>query len=448
MAMGKLFWTGDVGWHNSETGEGITPAMVKKALADAGGADIEVELSTFGGNFFDGVAILDLLRGYKGKKTGYGSSIVASAGTVISLGFDRFLVKPTTMFMIHNAQGWSAGDHNQMREDADLYERMSNLIADEYVKKTGKKLADVKKMMDDETWLMGSEIVEAGFADGMEDDEDEEEKKKPTSMMLVMAQKQFRDRVTMWAKAKPEPVGTEEMKEVEALIDSGSFDKLAPVPTDAELSVKKYPIAKNGKVFRSSLRAISARAAKDDPELAKWAVAMIAKIDAKGELRVNKEAVLAWLKDNPGCAGEVAAVMGLKLVNQETAEAVEMKAKLTAENIADPMATIAQLRTDLAAVETDRVTNIMDATFGPVKLATGGENTLRTYAGVKLAGVKPVDLKAKIEEFKKDTLALKLAGELMDANSEVNLVGFVETTEMKTTKKPVMMYAGVEVKEV
>jgi len=417
--------------------------MVKKALADAGGADIEVELSTFGGNFFDGVAILDLLRGYKGKKTGYGSSIVASAGTVISLGFDRFLVKPTTMFMIHNAQGWSSGDHNQMREDADLYERMSNLIADEYVKKTGKKLAEVKKLMDDETWLMGKEIVDGGFADGMEDEEE-----KPTSMMLVMAQKQFRDRVTMWAKAKPDPVGTEEMKEVEALIDSGSFDKLAPVPTDAELSVKKYPIAKNGKVFRSSLRAISARAAKDDPELAKWAVAMIAKIDAKGELRVNKEAVLAWLKDNPGCAVEVAAVMGLKLVTQETAAAVEMKAKLAAENIADPLATIVQLRTDLAAVETDRVNNIMDATFGPVKLSTGGENTLRTYAGVKLAGVKSVDLKAKIEEFKKDTLAIKLAGERMDANSDVNLVGFVETTEMKTTKKPVMMYAGVEVKEV
>ncbi len=444
MGMKRLFWNGDVGWYDSYAGTGITPAMVKTALDEAAGEDIEVELTTFGGNFFDGVAILDLLRSYKGKKTGYGSSIVASAGTVISLGIDRSLVTPTTIFMIHNDQGWSSRDHNQMREDADLYERMSNLIADEYVKKTGKKLAEVKKMMDDETWLMGKEIVDGGFADGMEDDEEDD--KKPSSMMLVMAQKQFRDRVTMWAKAKPD--GLEEMKEVEALIDSGSFDKLAPVPTDAELTVKKYPIAKNGKVFRSSLRAISARAAKDDPELAKWAVAMIAKIDAKGELRVNKEAVLAWLKDNPGCAVEVAAVMGLKLVTQETAAAVEMKAKLTAENIADPLATIAQLKADLAAVETDRVTNIMDATFGPVKLATGGENTLRTYAGVKLAGVKSVDLKAKIEEFKKDALALKLAGELMDANSEVNLVGFVETTEMKTTKKPVMMYAGVEVKEV
>jgi hypothetical protein len=71
-----------------------------------------------------------------------------------------------------------------------------------------------------------------------------------------------------------------------------------------------------------------------------------------------------------------------------------------------------------------------------VKLATGKENTLRSYAGVKLAGVKAVDLAAKIEDFKKDTLALKLAGELMDANSEVNLLGFVENKDTKVVDLP------------
>jgi ATP-dependent protease ClpP protease subunit len=438
--MKRYYWNGDVGWYDSSSGKGITPERVKTDLLDANGEDIEVELTTFGGNFFDGVAIMELLRGYKGKKTGIGSSIVASAGTVISLGFDKFIVKPTTMYMIHNAQGWSSGDHNQMREDADLYERMSNLIADEYVKKTGKKLADVKKLMDDETWLMGKEIVENGFADAMADDE-----AQGTSMMLVLAQKQFRDRVTMWAKAKPEPTASlEEMKEVEAIIESGSFDKLAPVPTDAELSVKKYPIAKNGKVFRSSLRAISARAAKDDPELAKWATAMIAKIDAKGAIKVNEEEIVAYLKDKPAVFARVAEASGhgAMLATPEQKSAVEMKVKLVAANVPDPLAKIAELEAVVMAVETDRVTNIMDATFGPVKLATGKENTLRSYAGVKLAGVKAVDLAAKIEEFKKDTLALKLAGELMDANSEVNLIGFIET---KVTNKAPDTYDGVPV---
>lgn len=422
----KLYWTGDVGWIDSE-GNGITISSVKAALEAANGQPIEVELTTMGGNFFEAAPILNLLRNYKGQKTAFLNGIVASAGTVIAIGFDKIIARPTSMFMIHNAQGVSIGDHNQMEQDAALQKRMSETVALEYVARTGKNLAQIKKWMDGEsgdgTWFMGQEIVEAGFADEMQT----ESQQKATAMMLITAQHQFKERVTMWAKAKPEPMCTEEMKEVEALIEAGSFDKLAPVPTDAELSVKKYPIAKDGKVYRSSLRAISARAAKDDPELAKWAMLMIEKIDAsKGVKRVNKEAVLAWLKDNPGCADEVAATMGLKLVTKEAAAAVEMKAKLAAENIADPIATITQLKADLAAVETDRVNNVMDATFGPVKLSTGKENTLRTYAGVKLAGVKSVELAAKIEEFKKDALALKLAGELMDANSEVNLLGFVE----------------------
>jgi len=39
-------------------------------------------------------------------------------------------------------------------------------------KRTGKKVEDIKSMMDKETWLIGQEIVDAGFADGMVDDED------------------------------------------------------------------------------------------------------------------------------------------------------------------------------------------------------------------------------------------------------------------------------------
>lgn len=439
--MAKLYWTGDVGWYNSETGEGITPAMVKKALSEAGGYDIEVELTTLGGNFFDGVAILDLLRGYKGRKVGYGSSIVASAGTVISLGFDEFKVKPTTMFMIHNAQGFTGGDHNDMRETADLYERMSNLIADEYVKKTGKKREVIKKLMDDETWMMGQEIVDMGFADGMEDVE-----AKATSMMLVVAQKQFRDRVTMWAKPKADP--TAEVKaSIESLIDSGAIDKTSPIPSANEtaLCIDKNPVAINGKVYRSSLRSISARAAKDEPELAKWATAMIAKIDAKGDLKVNKEAVLAWLKDNPGCATEVAATMGLNLVTEAVSKAVEMKAKLDAEKIADPLALIATMKADLEKVETARIEAAMSV-FGPKVSPSGAKNKSREFAELALRGVKSDEIEAKIEEVKKNEVFLALRGELFDVNSDWNLIGVLETDgNRKPTEPAVSMGAKVRV---
>jgi ATP-dependent protease ClpP protease subunit len=432
--MAKLYWTGDVGYYNSETGEGITPAMVKGALSEAGGSDIEVELSTFGGNFFDGVAILDLLRGYKGRKVGYGSSIVASAGTVISLGFDEFKVKPTTMYMIHNAQGWSAGDHNKMREDADLYERMSNLIADEYVKKTGKKREEIKKLMDDETWLMGQEIVDAGFADGMEDEES-----KPTSMMLVVAQKQFRDRVTMWARPKSDP--TDEVKaSIESLIDSGAVDKTSPMPkakeSDVTLCIEKNPIAYNGKVFRSSLRSTQARAAKENNrELDEWATAMIAKIDAKGERKLDtKDDAVLFLKDKPSVFAEVAISAGhsAMLVSEKHTKAVDVLDKFVTMGVTDPVGAYTAALASLEKVETARIEAAMSV-FGPKVSPSGAKNKSREFAELALRGVKSDEIEAKIEDVKKNEVFLALRGELFDVNSDWNLVGVVE---MAGDRKP------------
>ncbi len=448
----KLYWTGDVGYYDEKTGEGITSSMVKRQLDEAGGGPVEVDLMSRGGDFWQIAPIMGMIRSYPGKTTVRYAGLVGSAASAIAMAFDEAVSDDLSIFMIHNAQGFSMGDHRDMRNSADNFEKLTAMMAEEYAKKSGKSLKDIKTLMDgdgkvDGTWIMGAKIKEMGFSDRHESSESS--KAQNSSMLLISAQAQFSAGVAMWAKSStdsvPDTKDAELMAEVETLIAAGSFDKLAPVPSDAELSIKKYPIAKNGKVFRSSLRAISARAAKDDPKLAEWAVSMIAKIDAKGETRVNKEAVLAWLKDNPGCASEVAAVMGLNLVTQAVNAAVEMKAKLDAANVSDPIAVIAQMKKDLEAVETDRVSNALTAHFGPVKLEHNGmTNDLRAYAEVKLAGVKSADLPAKIEEFKKDSIALKLASDRMDVNSAQNVFGVVEL-RADQKNKPVATFDGVPV---
>lgn len=473
--MAKLYWNGDVGYISND-GSGITIDTVKAALDSANGQPIEVELTTMGGDFFQAAPILNMLRNYQGQKTVYLNGIVASAGTVIAIGFDTIIARPTSMFMIHNAQSIAFGDHNAMRDAANLYERMSNTIAEEYAATTGKTVADMKALMDAETWMMGQEIVDAGFADKMENDAS----MKASAMMLVTAQKQFRDRVTMWAKM-PVTMADQSIKSsmahCESLINSGTFDNTSPwiftaadenkmlgtngddwanykswhavqdtaLPADTKARYK-YPFGKDGKVYRSALRSIASRAASNNlQEVSDWASSMIKLMDEKkGAMKVNKEAVLAWLKDNPGCASEVAATMGLNLVTESVTKAVEMKAKLDAEKIADPLALIATMKADLEKVESDRVTNKLAAEFGPEKLDNGVVNNLRSYANAMLKGVKFAELSARLEEFKKDPIALKLAGERMDVNSDQNLIGVSEGLN-KQEKKVDMMLAGVKV---
>jgi len=422
--MAKLYWTGDVGWYNEAQKEGITTQMVLQALKELGGAKLEVELTTFGGDYFMAAPIMNALRDYTGEKIVYLNGIVASAGTVIAMGFDKVIARPTSMFMIHNAQGMSYGDHNAMRNDADRQEKMSHLVRDVYAKKTGKSIEKIEEWMNgkgDGTWFMGQEILDAGFADEMENADE-----KPTSMMLLCAQRDFQAKVTMWVK-KPVSMDTSTMSSIESLIDSGAIDKTSPIPAANEtaLCIDKNPVAINGKVYLSSLRSISARAEKDNPELAQWATAMVSKIRAKGDLKVNKEAVLAWLKDNPGCASEVAATMGLNLVTESVTKAVEMKAKLDAEKIADPLALIATMKADLEKVETARIEAAMSV-FGPKVSPSGAKNKSREFAELALRGVKSDEIEAKIEEVKKNEVFLALRGELFDVNSDWNLIGVSE----------------------
>lgn len=479
----KLYWSGDVGWISND-GSGITVESVKNALDELGGAPLEVELTTMGGDFFQAAPIMSLIRNYRGMKTAWLNGIVASAGTVIALGFDKIVARPTSMFMIHNAQSLAFGDHNDMRAAADLYERMSNTIAEEYAAKTGQTVAEIKALMDAETWFMGQEIVDAGFADQMETDVQQ----KASAMMLISAQAAFKERVTMWAKRKPDAELADKsmrssMANAESLIKSGNVDTTSPwkfttadqdallgpngddwatyklwhVVQDDAIAQKtkeryKYPYGKAGKVYRSALRAIASRAAAQGlTDVSDWASAQIKVIDAKGASNVNKEQVLAWLKDNPGVPiSELAAALGQvqMIASPAHVAALELVTKLAAEKIADPIAEITSLRASLAAVETDRIANTLTATFGAEKLETGVVNNLRSYANTMLKGVKLDVLPAAIEAFKKDPIALKLAGERMDVNSEQNAFGKLDGKPVEGEKKTVGMYAGAPLVEV
>jgi chromosome segregation ATPase len=78
--------------------------------------------------------------------------------------------------MIHNVQGIVVGDHNDMREAADLQERMSMMLAQLYCKKTKKSENEIKTMMDNDTYLFGTEIKDMGFADNIIDTEKSKDK--------------------------------------------------------------------------------------------------------------------------------------------------------------------------------------------------------------------------------------------------------------------------------
>jgi len=394
----KFNWSGEVGWE-------ITSQIVDEALRQAGGGPIEVELNTPGGDFFAGININTVLKAYAGSKTVTLGALVASAGTVIALGFDKIIARDNSTVMIHNAQSGEFGDQNDMRKLADQLEAWSVMIADMYAAKTGKTPAAIRKFMDEETWLFGQEIVDFGIADEIQTSG------QATTRAAALAMAQAKIKVTNSARAqKIDPA---------AAIISGAVDMHSAwsfTKNDALEYIGEYPYAKNGVVFRSALRSIAARAT--DPAIKKQADDLVKLIDRKDDKKVTKQEILDAAK---------VAVDNNQLTLKEIANALGLSSQLVGEiqnKVGEELtATKVQLLTvqaQLTEFDADRVRNA---------LAKKYSGALLTLATDMLVGIKFADLAVRMAEFEKTDSAKNVAAAMADVTSPLNRINSREAAE-------------------
>jgi ATP-dependent protease ClpP protease subunit len=81
--------------------EAVSPKDINKALNEANGQDIEVDINSGGGDIFAGSEIYTSLRSYKGSILINIVGLAASAASVIAMA-GKSQITPTGIFMIHN----------------------------------------------------------------------------------------------------------------------------------------------------------------------------------------------------------------------------------------------------------------------------------------------------------------------------------------------------------
>jgi ATP-dependent protease ClpP protease subunit len=153
-------------------GGGIAPEDVIAAIKEGEGCDeLAVHINSPGGNVFDGIAIANAIRGFKGKKTVYVDGIAASIASVIALAGDRVVMNPGSMMMVHDPAGgvFSFGTADQIEDDARktvaALRKVRDNLVDIYTSETGKSASQVSAWMSAETWMTAEEAVDRGFAD-------------------------------------------------------------------------------------------------------------------------------------------------------------------------------------------------------------------------------------------------------------------------------------------
>lgn len=148
---------------------GVSAAEVATALSSlpAGTTDITLRINSPGGEVFEAVAIMNLLRDHSARITARVDGLAASAASFLATSADELIMGGNTELMIHDAWGLAIGNAADMRSYADLLDSTSDNIASVYADKAGEDTAFWRDYMLKESWFSAEEAVELGLADSV-----------------------------------------------------------------------------------------------------------------------------------------------------------------------------------------------------------------------------------------------------------------------------------------
>ena len=152
---------------------GITADDFVKDFSDIRASKITVRINSPGGEVWDAFAIFNAIRRHKAQVITVVDGVAASAASFVAMAGDRVVMSPHSQMLIHNATGLALGDADDMRDMADMLDKMSDNIASVYANKTGGSLEEWRDHMKAEMLISDAEAVELGLADEI-DGEDAE----------------------------------------------------------------------------------------------------------------------------------------------------------------------------------------------------------------------------------------------------------------------------------
>lgn len=144
------------------------PADIRKAVAEnPPGETLTVEINSPGGSMWAGFEMYSVLLGAPCDTEAEVQSLSASAASTAMLGCKRVKATPVAQVMIHNPIILAEGNQYDHQKTADTVAKFAQSVLNAYeLKSNGKRTrAELKAMMDAETWFPVQEAVAAGLVD-------------------------------------------------------------------------------------------------------------------------------------------------------------------------------------------------------------------------------------------------------------------------------------------
>jgi len=143
---------------------------------------IHLRIDSDGGDVFAARAMKTAIMQHDSKVIAHIDGIAASAASFIAMGADEIEIVDGGFLMVHNALSgldilgyFNAKDLDELVDDLQKerarHDKINQSIADDYAKKSGSNMEDIKQWMDDETWFTAKEAMENGLVDRVYDGE-------------------------------------------------------------------------------------------------------------------------------------------------------------------------------------------------------------------------------------------------------------------------------------
>jgi ATP-dependent protease ClpP protease subunit len=291
---------GVIGWHDQ-----ATPEYLAAELRAANGDAVELHFNSPGGLVGAGLKMYNLIRDYPGETTAVLAGYAMSMASYIPQACGKVMAKDNAVYMIHNARGWTGGDHNEVLKYGNYLKGLSGISAREFVKQTAKRgkaksLADITAMMDAETFLFGEEMVTEGFVDGILDTGDDSDKETA----LATAQATFNEAMAMLT-ANPDRVKADLQLAMQIYGDARPFGEGAPTQS---FSTPAAPAAGNSTEEGKQMKLAELLAANPEARAEYDQAITAAEGKGKEEMQTTVTAVSKYLnnKDYPAQVGTMA----------------------------------------------------------------------------------------------------------------------------------------------
>ncbi|MGN8157107.1 ClpP-like prohead protease/major capsid protein fusion protein [Salinisphaera sp. SWV1] len=152
-------------WIYGDIGGEVESQPIVEQLAALPDMPVDVRINSGGGSTFEGSAIFNALQQHRAPVNVYIDGIAASAASYIAMAGDDVAMADNALMMIHDPWVGAGGNARDLRQSAELLDKVSNSMQRAYAAKSGMPLDRVKAIMAAETWYTAEEAQAAGFVD-------------------------------------------------------------------------------------------------------------------------------------------------------------------------------------------------------------------------------------------------------------------------------------------